>query len=79
MAHTPIFEVTVESWSEEKNAKPRRVAAVCTSCAAKFRATEGPRAGDDAFASYLGAIHLHCPRCDAEGPVPIRRLKRSTA
>ena len=77
MAHAPIFDVTVDTWSEGKNAKPRAVTATCRSCAAVFPAAEGPRAGDGVFASYLGAIHLRCPKCGAEGPVPIRRLKRA--
>lgn len=76
MAHAAIFDVTVDTWSEGKSAKPRAVTATCKSCAASFHAAEGPRAGDGVFASYLGAIHLRCPKCGAEGPVQIRRLKR---
>lgn len=77
MAHAAIFDVTVEEWSNGTSAKPRAVTATCRTCAATFKATEGARAGDGAFASYLGAIHLRCPECGAEGPVQIRRLKRT--
>lgn len=77
MAHTAIFDVTVDEWGQGKSAKPRAVTATCKSCSATFNAIEGQRAGDGAFASYLGAIHLRCPECGAEGPVQIRRLKRT--
>jgi hypothetical protein len=76
MAHAAIFDVTVDTWSEGKSAKPRTVRATCRTCAATFHAAEGQRAGDGVFAAYLGAIHLRCPQCGAEGPVQIRRLKR---
>lgn len=76
MAHAPIFDVVVESWSGGKTARPQAVAATCKSCAKQFRATEGPRAAVNIFAVYLGALHLHCPACGAEGPVQLRRLPR---
>lgn len=77
MAHAAIFDVAVDEWTDRKSAKPRAVTATCKSCSATFRATEGQRTGDGVFASYLGAIHLRCPACGAEGPVQIRRLKRA--
>ena len=75
MAHAPIFDVEVETW-EPRSKGPRAVAVVCKKCGATFRATEADRAGDDTFATYLGAIHLQCPRCKAQGPVQLRRLKK---
>lgn len=74
MAHAPIFEVTVDEWDARGKA-PRAVSGTCKSCTTKFSATAGTRAGVGTFATYLGAIHLHCPQCGAEGPVQLRRLK----
>jgi hypothetical protein len=74
MAHAPIFEVAVDEWDPRGKA-PRAVTATCKKCGTKFSAVSGARAGAGAFATYLGAIHLHCPQCGAEGPVQLRRLK----
>lgn len=74
MAHAPIFEVVVDEW-EPRGKAPRSVTAVCKSCAAGFHATAAARAAPGTFATYLGAIHLHCPKCGAAGPVQLRRLK----
>jgi hypothetical protein len=75
MAHAPIFDVAVDAWEPGRKG-PRAVTATCKSCAAKFQASEGTRAGDGTFATYLGAIHLRCPKCAAEGPVQLRRLQK---
>lgn len=77
MAHAPIFEVTVDEW-EPRGKAPRSVSATCKSCAKDFRASSGSRAAPGTFATYLGAIHLHCPGCGAEGPVQLRKLKPAT-
>lgn len=74
MAHAPIFDVEVREW-EPRGRKPQAVTATCRSCAKAFEAAAGERAGAETFATYLGAIHLHCPQCGAEGPVQLRRLK----
>jgi hypothetical protein len=73
MAHAPIFDVAVTEWAAGKKA-PGSVQASCKGCGAEFVARESARAGDDTFAVYLGALHLHCPGCGAEGPVQLRRL-----
>ena len=76
MAHAPIFAVEVEEWDgKSKSARPRAVHATCHRCSASFRATAAERTGAETFATYLGAIHLKCPGCGAEGPVQLRRLK----
>jgi hypothetical protein len=77
MAHAPIFAVEVEEWADgkSKSATPRAVNATCNRCRTRFAATAAERTGDGAFATYLGAIHLRCPGCGAEGPVQLRRLK----
>jgi hypothetical protein len=79
MAHAPIFDVAVDGWEEGKPAGktlPRSVTATCAKCATRFQATAAQRTGEGTFATYLGAIHLHCPKCGAEGPVQLRRLKQ---
>lgn len=74
LAHAPIFDVEVDEW-ESRGKAPRAVTATCKGCTTKFAAVAGPRADPDTFATYLGAIHLRCPQCAAEGPVQLRRLK----
>jgi hypothetical protein len=77
MAHAPIFDVTVDEW-EPRGKTPRAVTATCRSCTTRFESAAGPRAAAGTFATYLGAIHLHCPHCHMEGPVQLRRLKTAT-
>jgi hypothetical protein len=75
MAHAAIFDVVVDTWSEGKNRKPVGITATCKGCGEKFHAVEAKAVGSGTFASYLGAIHLRCPKCGAEGPVHVRRLR----
>lgn len=72
MAHAPIFDVVVDEWGPRE--KPRAVTVTCRTCAGTFAAAQGATAGPRTFAIYLGAIHLHCPKCEAEGPVHFRQL-----
>jgi hypothetical protein len=74
VAHAPVFDVDVDEW-EPRGKAPRAVTATCKSCATKFHATSSTHTGKETFAMYLGAIHLHCPKCGKEGPVQLRRLK----
>lgn len=76
MAHAPTFDVTVDEWDARGKA-PKAISGTCLKCETKFHATAGTRAAAGVFATYLGAVHVHCPRCAAEGPVQLRRLKKN--